>query len=89
MSFLPTRHRFRTIRFDIDNLEKAQTGIEKQFMKGSISESKPVESLVEAAKPPISAPSPSQNELVMRSHEAKRQRQEKRVDAIIRRQGHR
>jgi hypothetical protein len=41
----------------------------------------------EATPPAISAPSP--DELVAQSREAKRNRQEKRVDAITRRQGRR
>jgi hypothetical protein len=75
----------------IDKLDQAQSGILKQFMKNlsPTRESKPVGPLVEAAKPVISAPSPSPEELVVRSHEAKRQRQEKRIDAIARRQGRR
>jgi hypothetical protein len=69
--------------------KKRRADFQKQLMKdlSPTRERKPADPLAEAAKPAISAPSP--DELVVRSHEAKRQRQEKRIDAITRRQGHR
>jgi hypothetical protein len=66
----------------ISKIESSERDIQNELM--DLFRSKPLDQSGESAKPAVSAPSP--DELVTQSREAKRQRQEKRTDAIIRRQ---
>ena len=62
--------------------ESSERDIQNQLM--DLFRAKPLDQSGESTKPAVSAPSP--DELVTHSREAKRQRQEKRIDAITRRQ---
>ena len=61
--------------------ESSERDIQNELM--DLFRAKPLDQSGESAKPVVSAPSP--DELVTQSREAKRQRHEKRIDAITRR----